>query len=744
MNPPAAPAAIVPRQQTIAVAGNPNSGKTTVFNALTGLRMKVANYPGVTVEKREGLIAGTNISILDLPGAYSLSARSPDEEIARDVLMGRVEGTQRPDAVLIVVDASNLERNLYLATQIIDTRTPAIVACNMMDVMVDRGLQVDCEKMSELLGVPVISMVATTKLGIEEARNHLQHLTLRQNKTQPWLLPKGRAWELPAEYEQIIARIAAVMRDSGKVPAHAAEAGALLWLLDYLSGETASRSSAERFLKKLTVDHATKVRQAADELREKYPDAATMAVESRYRWISRVAEEVVIHSDQTKVYSVPFLSATDRIDRLLTHRILGPLIFAAVMFVLFLSIFWWADPLMKLIERGQMGLAGVVGPLFPEGPLRSLVTDGVIAGVGAVLSFFPQICILFFLLGVLEDTGYMARAAFLMDRLMSRVGLHGKSFIPLLSSYACAIPGIMATRTIENRRDRFTTIMVAPLMSCSARLPVYLIVIAAVFGDRLWLKTGVMFGMYLLGTVTALLMALLFKRTLFAGPRPPFIMELPPYHMPKLGSLVRTMWDRSKLFLTNAGTTIFAVCVIIWALSYFPHRKASQMSPEVQSQLAALDQKGTPESAEARDHLIASEQLRHSCIGWIGHAVEPAIKPLGFDWRLGIGILSSFLAREVFVGTMGITFAVGDADENSVALRDKLATAQWPDGRKVLTPLTGIGLMVFYVLACQCVSTLAVVRKETGSWRWPAFMFAYMSVLAYAGALVVHQVGQRL
>ncbi len=736
MNPPAALAAPAQRHQTIAVAGNPNSGKTTVFNALTGLRLKVANYPGVTVEKREGLLAGTGVAILDLPGAYSLSARSPDEEIARDVLMGRVEGTQRPDAVLIVVDASNLERNLYLASQILDTRTPAVIACNMMDAAEDRGLRIDCELLSKQLGVPVIPTVASRKQGIEELRRALANAELPCGT--------GRTWKFPDAYEQIIVRIAVVLRESGKVPPHAAEAGALLWLLDYLSGEAASRNSAERFLKKLTDGQAAEIRAAADELRRQFPDAATMAVESRYRWISRLAGAAVSHREAASGRATPSISGTDRIDRVLTHRIFGPLVFAAVMFVLFLSVFWWAEPLMKLIERGQMSLAGVVGPMFHEGPLRSLVTDGILAGVGAVLSFFPQICILFFCLGVLEDTGYMARAAFLMDRLMSRVGLHGKSFIPLLSSYACAIPGILATRTIENRRDRFTTIMVAPLMSCSARLPVYLIVIAAVFGDRLWLKAGVMFGLYLLGTVTALLMALFFKKTIFAGPRPPFILELPPYHMPQLGSLVRTMWDRSKLFLTNAGTTIFAVCVIIWALSYFPHTKVTQFPPAVRKQIAALDQQHTPTSAEASKHLIASEQLRHSFIGRIGHAIEPTIKPLGFDWRLGIGILTSFLAREVFVGTMGITFAVGEADENSVALREKLASATWPDGRKVLTPLTGIGLMAFYVLACQCVSTLAVVRKETGSWRWPALMFGYMSVLAYVGALVVHQVGLRL
>ncbi len=430
----------------------------------------------------------------------------------------------------------------------------------------------------------------------------------------------------------------------------------------------------------------------------------------------------------------------DRIDRILTHRIFGLLIFGGVMFALFLGIFSGAEPLMDLIEQGQRALSDGVGAQLSEGPLRSLLTDGIITGVGAVVVFFPQICILFLFLSILEDSGYMARAAFLMDRLMSRVGLHGKSFIPLLSSYACAIPGILATRTIENRRDRFTTILVAPLMSCSARLPIYIIVIGAVFGEHVWLKAGVMFGLYVLGTAVALGVALLLKKTLFAGPKPTFILELPPYHMPQPMVILRTMWDRSKLFLTGAGTTIFAVSVVIWALSYFPRLDEADRSEASQAAIANVSEG----DGVTRDSLIASQQLRHSYLGRLGRGLEPAIEPLGFDWRIGVGILSSFLAREVFVSTMGITFSLGEADESSPALQKQFATARWPDGRRVLTPLVGVGLMVFYVLACQCVSTLAVVRREMGSWRWPALMFSYMTVLAYLASLAVYQVGSRL
>ncbi|MFQ5429567.1 MAG: ferrous iron transport protein B [Phycisphaerae bacterium] len=713
------------RVRRIAVAGNPNSGKTSIFNQLTGLRHRVGNYPGVTVEKREGTFNEAGVVLLDLPGTYSLSARSPDEEIARDVLLGRVRGTQRPDAVLLVIDASNLERNLYLASQLLDFGTPVVIACNMMDVAEQHGVEVDCDALSQELGVPVVPTVAREGRGIPRLREVLNAMPPRA--------PRPRCWKLSEAFETALARTMTVMSRCGAIPEAAVGAGSLLWLMDYLSGEARSRASADRFLAQLSEEDAAELRAAAAALAATEPDPAAAAIERRYEWISQVVRRVVGRPR-------PTAGVADRIDRVLTHRIFGLAVFAAVMFLLFLSVFSWAEPLMDLIEAGQHVIAGAAGELLSPGPLRSLVTDGIIEGAGAVIVFFPQICILFLFLSILEDSGYMARAAFLMDRLMGRVGLHGKSFIPLLSSYACAIPGILATRTIENRRDRLTTIMVAPLMSCSARLPVYLIVIGAVFADRTWMKTGVMFGLYALGTGTAMLMALVFKKTLFAGPPPAFIMELPPYHLPQPRVILRTVWDRSKLFLTGAGTTIFAACIVVWALSYFPHLKESELSTKTRADIARLG----ADDSQAREHLIAAEQLRNSLIGRLGRAIEPAIEPLGYDWRLGVGILSSFVAREVFVGTMGITFSIGEADESSLALREKLASAVWPDGRRVLTPLAGISLMVFYVLACQCISTLAVVRKETRSWRWPALMFAYMTALAYTASLAVYQIGTHL
>lgn len=709
----------------IAIAGNPNSGKTTLFNALTGLRQKVANYPGVTVEKREGEIAGLNITLLDLPGTYSLTARSPDEQIARDVIQGRLEGVPRPDGILIVVDAANLERNLYLATQILDFGWPVVIACTMSDLAAENGLQIDYARLSMELGVPVVPVVASKGVGLDDLRHALTRMTKHAERARPWPLE-------PA-FEEAVEHVATCVNQCHALPAHATRAGALLWLMDFLSGEQGSRSSAERFLAKLPTGCAESICSAAGTLAAKHGDVPASAIEARYRWISELARRVV-----TSPNNASTITRSDRFDRLLTHKVFGLVIFAAVMFGLFASIFWWAEPLMGLIESAQNAVNAGVRRIMPEGPLQSLLTDGLITGVGAVVSFFPQICILFFCLGVLEDTGYMARAAFLMDRLMSRVGLHGKSFIPLLSSYACAIPGILATRTIENTRDRFTTILIAPLMSCSARLPVYLIVIGAVFGERTIVKAGLMFGLYALGTITALVMALVFKRTIFAGPRPPFIMELPPYRLPRLRTLILTTWERSRLFLTNAGTTIVAVCIVLWALTYFPRMSAAQADAAV---------KATPTAqtgALNREDVLASEQLRQSYMGRLGHAIEPVMRPIGLDWRMGVGILSSFLAREVFVGAMGITFAVGDPEQHGDTLRDQMAAATWPDGRRVLGIAAACSLLVFYVFACQCVSTLAVVRKETGSWRWPAFMFAYMTVLAYAASLLVYQVGTRV
>jgi ferrous iron transport protein B len=687
----------------IALAGNPNCGKTTLFNALTGLRLKVGNYPGVTVERREGRMAtsnGTHVSLLDLPGTYSLSARSVDEQVARDVVLGRVAGTKKPDVLVVVVDASNLERNLYLASQLLDLHVPLILTCNMMDVARARDIKVDLDELSRRLGVPVVGTVGNRAEGIPKLKQAIMDGPKR---------PTDRLWTPPVELQPEVAALAKVLIEARTVAEDESEGMAILLL-----GSPDEEELGE------TVTHLPEaVRRQVREAKERLAvagvdDPAALLTESRYAFIADLVDAVVTRTAQSD------LTVSDKIDRVLTHKVFGLGFFAAIMFVMFLSIFSWADPLMGGIETGQTWVQDTVRNVLPEGAFRDLILDGAIAGVGAVVIFFPQICILFLFIALLEDTGYMARAAFIMDRLMSKVGLHGKSFIPLLSSFACAIPGIMAARTIENRRDRFATILVAPLMSCSARLPVYTVLIAAIFGANAWLKAGIMFSMYMLGIVAALVMATLFKKTLLKGPTPAFIMELPPYRMPRAGAILRTMWDRSKLFLTRAGTTILALSIVLWALAYFPR-----------AEVAADGQVG--------------DQLHGSYLGQAGHWIEPVVKPLGYDWKIGIGLIASFAAREVFVSTMGVVYNVGDeADETSEPLRQQIAGATWPDGSTVYTPLVGIGLMVFYVLACQCVSTIAVVRRETNSWRWPIFMVAYMTGLAYGAALLVYQVGTAL
>lgn len=724
-------APVVTSVRTIALVGNPNSGKSTIFNHLTGLNASVGNYQGVTVEKRVGRVSQTDIQIIDLPGIYSLSAVSPDEVIARSVIMGLQPDAEKPDAVLVVLDAASLERNLYLATQILELGLPVIVACNMMDVARRREREIDCAALSQRLGVPVVPTNARNGDGVPELRAALEAFDGAEQAGNA-----RRPWPLPQQIEDEIALVSETFEQSGIVDRDAADGAALVWLTDYLTGAPTARVACDDFLAPLPTKVGDAVKASAQRVLDGFDEPASVIIQARYDWISQQSAGLV--NSLTK--EQPRRTVTDRVDSVLTHRLWGLGVLSLVMAGLFYSIFALADPIMGLIESAQGAVAGWVVGLMPAGTLQSLLVDGVINGVGSVLIFLPQICILFLFLSILEDSGYMARAAFMMDRLMARVGLHGRSFIPLLSSFACAIPGILATRTIENPRDRLTTILIAPLMSCSARLPVYIIVIGAVFGQSTLLKAGVLFGMYALGTIAALAFGLLFKKTLLRGPRPAFIMELPPYRKPKISNCLRAMWERSRLFVSEAGTTIFAACIVIWALSYFPRLDPADLGPS-----HAADYHAIPESdADARANYLNSQQQDYSLLGRMGHWIEPVIEPLGFDWRLGTGILSSFAAREVFVGTMGITFSLGEVDETSDALRDRMATATWPDGRKLLTPLVGVSLMVFYVFACQCISTLAVVRKETGTWRWPIFLFVYMTVTAYLASLAIYQTGRAM
>ena len=643
----------------VAVAGNPNTGKTSLFNALTGLRQKVANYPGVTVETKTGqwplAPALPAARVIDLPGLYSLDATSLDEQIARDVLLGRARNIRQPQAVIVTVDATNLHRNLYLATQLIETGLPIVVALTMFDLAKRSGIHINVEHLSAALGVPVIPVIAKRRSGIDEL---------------------GRA---------VLSAAAAGIRE------------------------------------KPTLCLSMAGQHGAGVVSDLHPASWQELLTARYKWIESVVAETVESEDSQQ----PNLS--ERIDAVVTHKFLGPLILFLVMLLIFQTIFSWANLPMTLIDHVFSALGTGLRAYLPAGVLTDLLVDGVIAGVGGVVVFLPQILLLFFFITLLEDSGYMARAAFLMDRLMRAFGLHGKAFVPLLSSFACAVPGIMATRTIENPKDRVATIMIAPFMSCSARLPVYTLMIAAFFSGQkvlgiIALGALIILGMYLLGIGVAIVVAWILKHTILNAPSPPFAMELPPYRLPNFGNVGHILLGRVGAFLKQAGTVILAISILMWVLVTFPRSRTSDA--------------GTNRAIQVED----------SYAGRAGHRIEPLIAPLGFDWKIGIGLISSFAARETVISTLSIIYNAGDdsTSAQSTSLVTAMRNAKRADGSRVWTPLVALSLMVFFVLACQCMSTVAIVRRETNSWRWPLFMVSYMLVLAYVGSFLTYQGGRLL
>lgn len=678
-----------PSARNFAIAGNPNCGKSTLFNLLTGLRQKIGNYPGVTVERKVGEFRGLHgepMTLLDLPGTYSMQVRSPDEAVSRDVLLGKRNDTPRPDAVICVVDASNLERNLYLVAQILELRLPVVVALNMIDVAEANGMRIDVPALEHTLGVPVIPMVASSGRGV---------IDLKAALSDSARLKVGATAPMDPAFDREVQALAENLGPATPV----AISEASLWI-------------SQPVLDELPASQRSLVEQSQARIQAAGLDPFSAPVEARYEWIHQMCAAAVHRSGSDSA------SISDRLDTILTHSLWGWVVFASMMALVFFSIFTVAAYPMEWIDAGFTALADGARSIIPEGDFQSLVADGIIAGVGGVVIFLPQILVLFFFLGLLEDSGYMARAAFIMDRVMSRVGLHGKSFIPLLSSFACAIPGIMATRTIENRKDRLVTILVAPLMSCSARLPVYALMIAVLLPTgSAWQKAGILLCMYALGTLAAFGMAWLFKKTLLRGDTPMLLLELPPYRMPVVQTVMLRMLERAKIFLVRAGTVIFALSILLWALATYPK---------------------LPDGADPAD------ALAHSFAGQMGHAIEPVIRPLGYDWKIGIGLIASFAAREVFVGTMGIVYHLEDVDETSQSLIETIRNQIGADGMPVFTPLVCLGLMVFYVLAMQCISTVAIVRRETNSWSWPLFQIAYMTALAYAGAFIVFQGGRLL
>jgi ferrous iron transport protein B len=655
----------------VALVGNPNAGKTTLFNVLTGIRAKTANYPGTTLEVRIGAMRGaaTPIELVDLPGLYSLVAGEAEERVALDKLFGRVEGHPGPRAVVLLVDATNLTRNLFLVSQVLEVGLPTVVALTMVDIADGRGMKLDVKALSTELGCPVVPITAKTGRGVSELAAEIQRLVTHEPAGRP--LPVGLS-----------------------------------------------------LVKQEGADHL------------------------RYDWAEVVSQRCL------KAAGRDNRALIEAVDRYLTHPIWGVAIFLAVMVVVFYLIFAVAAWPMDWIEAGIGALASGVAAVVPPGPLQSLLTNGVIGGVGGVLVFLPQICLIFFCLTILEDLGYMARAALVMDRLMRRVGLPGKAFVPMLSAHACAIPAIMATRMIENKRDRLVTILILPLLTCSARLPVYAMVTAMLFPDSPLKASLVFVGGYLLGMTAAIVMAMVIRRTILPGATQPLVIELPDYRRPSLKLALVAMADRAGIFLRRAGTVILAIAVVLWWLSTYPRADLTDLPHEAQMRIAVLQERadahaaaGRPEdiaAAEAAqleaDNLLQEERMSYSIAGRLGHSIEPVIRPLGFDWRIGVGVISSFAAREVIVSTLSILYGLGEeGSEDAGALTDRMRQSTRPDGSPVFSFATCISLMVFFVLAMQCLPTQAVTKRETGQWRWAFLQLGYMTVLAYTAALIAYQ-----
>ncbi len=754
----------VQKERTVAVIGNPNTGKSTLFTALTGVHSRIGNYPGVTVEKKLGWFhhEGRQIRLVDLPGTYSLSPRTIDEMVSVDVLLGRQREVGSIDAVVCIADASNLERNLYLVSQVLDLGLPTVLVLNMWDVAQSREIKIDIVELSRRLGIPVVACEAHRRKQLDDVRSAIVQVSQIPRAPTPDLFPsvfREESTRLRAEIVQL---------GHPELPGY---------LVERLLLDVGGQLEIE-----LTKQHPDGLSTRLTEARERLNSAGcripSIEAKVRYGWVRQLLSGVMT---TPRVRPVTW---TDTLDRWLTHKVWGLVVFSVIMFLVFQCISTIAEPLMKVFETGQKEVGQAVGSLLPFGPLRSLLVDGVIAGVGGILVFLPQICFLFLFIALLEDCGYMARAAFLMDKLMTKVGLSGKSFVPLMSSFACAIPGIMATRTIESRRDRMVTILIAPLMSCSARAPVYWLMVAAFFppiswaGGWLTLHGLMLFIMTFFGAFVAVPLAWLFKKTLFKGETPPFVMELPLYKWPSPRIVLHRVYDRASSFVVRAGTLILATSILIWFASYFPGSHATEeriqtkiqqaetlFAPQLKQQAELTRQR--EEQAEAAEQVakideqlkeldvqltpltflldernkISEKLLTGSYLGQLGQLIEPAVKPLGWDWRIGVGVIASFPAREVIVATLGTIYSLGgDVDEHSSGLQSALRSATWPDGRPVYSIPVAMSIMVFFALCAQCASTLMVIRRETNHWGWAAFTFTYMTALAYVGAWLAFQI----
>jgi ferrous iron transport protein B len=732
-----APIESSPRQRQsrplIALVGNPNTGKSTLFNRLTGLRQHIANYPGITVEKKSGLLrtGGIDLDLLDLPGCYSLTAVSNDERVVMDVLGGR-RGLQKPDLLIFVVDATNLKRNLLLVSQCAELGIPAVIALNQCDAAKRNGIRIAASLLAKRLGVPVVETIATRGTGLVELKQAIVS-----------------ALDAPSTLQKIhwpdcVTNGCALLR--AKLPGIGSndltQAEALRVLFDRDSVFTCGVGDEACVRKLLDTAHR--------EIRESGLNPGSAEAVIHYRHLESLLEGVVEASG-------PIARSHDSIDALLLNRVWGTLIFFGVMYIVFQSLYSWAGPLMDFIDAGTSATQEFVRPLLSTTPaLQSLLCDGIIAGVGGVLIFLPQILILFFFIALLEDTGYMARAAFLVDKLFSWCGLNGRSFVPLLSSYACAIPGVLATRTLSDPKARLTTILMAPFMSCSARLPVYILLIGT-FIEPLYgplVAGAVLFAMHFAGLALALPLAWVLNRFFLKINNQPFILEMPDYRVPTLRNIFRRIWDRGREFVLRAGTVILAFSVLIWALLYFPRSPdvkektrmaffseiaGSHSAAEIQSALENPDS----DISTALAHRIDSAYIEQSYLGRFGKAVQPVFDPAGFDWKITVGVLSSFPAREVIIATMGIIYNLGaDVDEGSDDLRSVLQKEKWTSGPRMGQPVytlpVVVGIMVFFALCMQCSATVAIIAREL-NWRWAAFSFFGMTTLAWAIAVLIYQ-----
>ncbi|WP_431844417.1 ferrous iron transport protein B [Pedobacter anseongensis] len=697
----------------VALVGNPNTGKSTLFNLLTGLNQKIGNFPGITVDKKIGyctLNSGKIAEIVDLPGTYSLYPKSKDESIVFQVLADKLNASH-PDVVVIVADATNLRRNLLLYSQVADLGLPMLLVLNMADLAKKEGININVDKLAKRLGVQVVAISARESNGIEKLRAALSHVTLISTQLKS------------VDVTILAAEAIAAIRHEFKSDS------------DYYALQVLHQHQYLGFFTGKQQEQIAAIKRKYEFDSNSLQAAETIA---RYRHLSTVLSDVVVDLGAEKKFIV-----TDKLDSILTHKVWGFAIFIAILFFVFNAIFSWSSYPMGLIESSFAALTDLGHAHLPPGLLTNLVLDGVLAGLGGVVIFIPQIAILFALISILEDTGYMARVTFMMDKIMSKFGLSGKSVVPMIGGIACAVPSIMSARNIESWKDRIITIMVTPLVSCSARLPVYTLLISLVVPQRSFLGIFSLQGltlmvMYVISIVAAVLVAWVMKFIIKAKEKSYFIMELPVYRMPRWKNVIYTMYEKSKTFVVEAGKVIIAISIVLWVLAtYGPGNRFAKID-----QKYAVIEQNAKDSVQlaALERDKSAEKLENSYAGVLGKTIEPAIKPLGFDWKIGIALITSFAAREAFVGTMSTIYSVDSGEEESTTIRAKMSAAKNPEtGLPVFTFATSLSLMLFYAFAMQCMSTVAVVYRETKSWKWPMIQLVYMTALAYLASLVAYQ-----